>query len=138
MDSSKITCASQPCGTCGVEICRTRFPPRSITSPSSSARGGRSQRSFSETSHPRAPNATWLSGAAASHMFIDPHSSASTWPNVIHRRDSTGSTLATASATSGNIPRGPVWNRSGSSAATRNWLKVKPSGLTSGTKVEIR
>ena len=57
---------------------------------------------------------------------------------MIQRSDSTGSTVATASATSGNMPRGPVWNSSGSSAATRNWLKVKPSGLTSGIQVEIR
>ncbi len=71
-------------------------------------------------------------------MFIDPHSSASTWPNVTHRSDSTGSTVATASATSGNIARGPVWNRRGSSPAIRNWLNVKPTGETSGTKVEIR
>ncbi len=71
-------------------------------------------------------------------MFIEPHSSASTWPKVIHRSDSTGSTVATASATSGNIIRGPVWNSRGSSPRTRNWLKVKPSGLTSGIQVEIR
>ncbi len=56
--------------------------------------------------HPSAPWATWLFGAAASHMFIAPHSSASTWPNVIQRSDSTGTTLAIASATSGNMPRG--------------------------------
>ena len=61
-------------------------------------------------------------------MFIEPHSSDSTWPNVIQRSDSTGTTVATASATSGNIPRGPVWNSSGWSARTRNWLNVKPAG----------
>ena len=71
-------------------------------------------------------------------MFIAPHSSASTWPNVIQRSDSTGTTVATASATSGNIPRWPVWKSSGSSATTRNWLKVNPSGLMSGIQVEIR
>ena len=113
--SSNSTWASQPWGTCGVEIWRTRLPPRSITSPSASARGGRSHRSLSDTSQPSAPWATWLSGAAASHMFIAPHSSDSTWPKVIQRSDSTGTTVATASATSGNMPRGPVWNSSGSS-----------------------
>ena len=71
-------------------------------------------------------------------MFMEPHSSASMWPKVIHRTDSTGTTVATASATSGNMARGPVWKSSGSSAAIRNWLKVNPSGLTAGTKVEIR
>ena len=72
-------------------------------------------------------------------MFMEPHSSDSTWPKVIQRTDSTGTTRATASATSGNMPRGPVWKRSGSSAAIRNWLKVKPAGgATSGTKVERR
>ena len=72
-------------------------------------------------------------------MFIEPHSSDSTWPNVIQRSDSTGTTRATASATSGNMARGPVWNSSGSSASIRNWLKLKPSGgATSGTKVERR
>ena len=35
-------------------------------------------------------------------------------------------------------PRGPVWNSSGSSPVTRNWLKVNPSGVTSGIQVEIR
>jgi hypothetical protein len=89
-------------------------------------------------SQPRAPWATWLSGAAVSHMFIEPHSSASTWPKVIQRRAWTGTTVATASATRGNIPRGPAWKSNGSSALTRNWLKVKPSGLTSGTYVAIR
>ena len=43
-----------------------------------------------------------------------------------------------AADTSGNIPRWPVWNSSGSSASTRNWLNVKPVGPTSGTKVEKR
>jgi hypothetical protein len=71
-------------------------------------------------------------------MFIEPHSSDSTCPKVIQRSDSTGTTFATASATSGNMPRGPVWKSRGSSAVTRNWLKVKPSGLTSGMKVAIR
>jgi hypothetical protein len=137
--SSNITPASQPCGTCGVEIQRTRLPPRSITSPSSRGRGGRSQRSSSETMQPSAPWVTVACGAVASQVFIEPHSSDSTWPKLIQRSDSTGTTVATASATSGNIPRGPVWNSSGSSPVTRNWFMVKPAGgATSGIQVEIR
>lgn len=71
-------------------------------------------------------------------MFMAPHSSASTCPKETQRSDSRGSTVATASATRGNMPRGPEWNSIGSSAASRNWLKVKPSGLTSGAQVEMR
>ena len=37
--SSNSTWASHPWGTCGVEICRTRLPPRSITSPSAERPG---------------------------------------------------------------------------------------------------
>ena len=36
---------------------------------------------------------------------------------MIHRSDSGGTTRATASDTSGNIARGPVWNSSGCSAS---------------------
>ena len=50
---------------------------------------------------------TWRCGAAASQVFIAPHSSASTWPKLIQRSDSMGMTLATASAISGNRPRMP-------------------------------
>ncbi len=68
-----------------------------------------------------------------------PHSSDSTWPKEIHRRDVSGTTLATASATSGNMARGPVWKSSGWSALIRNWLKVNPAGgATSGTRVLMR
>jgi len=35
------------------------------------------------------------------------------------------SNVATASLTSGNIRRGPVWNSSGSSSTIRYWLKLK-------------
>jgi hypothetical protein len=31
----------------------------------------------------------------------------------------------------------PVWYSSGSSASTRNWLKVNPVGPMPGTKVEM-
>ena len=47
-------------------------------------------------------------------------------------------TLPTASDTSGNICRGPVWKSSGSSPSIRYWLKVKPPGATSGTHVDRR
>ena len=84
---------------------------------------------------PMAPCATRASGATSSHSFMDPHSSASKWPKVIQRRSSTGRTRATASDTSGNRPRRPVWKSSGSSASIRNWLKLMP---TSGTNVDRR
>src|SRR6185312_10854737 len=44
-------------------------------------------------------------------------------------------TRATCSRTTGNIPRRPVWNRSGSSSFTRKWLN---SRLISGTKTDTR
>ena len=47
-------------------------------------------------------------------------------------------TWAAAGATRSNIWRGPVWNRKGSSASMRYWLKVKPPGATSGTHVDRR
>ena len=88
---------------------------------------------------PRAPCATWLRGAASSQVFMEPHSSASTCPNVIHLTSSTGMMRLTASDTSGNIWRWPVWKSRGSSATTRNWLNVKPAGgATSGTHVDSR
>jgi hypothetical protein len=50
------------------------------------------------------------------------------------RRLATGSTLPIASATSGNMRRGPVWKSSGSSSAIRYWLKLKsgPPGICTG------
>ncbi len=67
-----------------------------------------------------------------------PHSSASTWPKVIQRSRSSGVTVAMASATSGKVARWPVWKSRGCSSSIRYWLKVKPVGPTSGTKVENR
>ena len=87
---------------------------------------------------PTAPCATCALGAAARNSFIAPHSSASKWPNMIQRSRSTGITVAIASDTIGNIWRRPVWNSSGSSASTRNWLNVKPVGPMSGTSVQMR
>ena len=55
-------------------------------------------------------------------------------------RNGAGGTIrATASRTEGNMRRRPVWNSSGSSPRTRNWLKVKPAGgAISGTKLDSR
>ncbi len=136
--SSKRTWASHPWGTCGVQIWRSRLPPMSRTSSSPRTRGGRSHMSFSDTSQPRPLKTTSLPGAAVSHAFMAPHSSPSTWPKLIQRREAGGRTVATASLTRGKSIRMPVWNSSGSSPTTRNWLKVNPSGLTSGIHVEIR
>ena len=47
-------------------------------------------------------------------------------------------TLPTASDTSGNICRGPVWKIIGSSPSIRYWLKVKPPGAASWTVVDSR
>jgi hypothetical protein len=74
----------------------------------------------------------------ARNSFIAPHSSDSTCPNVIQRSRSTGSTCSIAARTSGNIERCPVWNSSGSSSASKNWLKVSPVGPICGTKVDSR
>jgi hypothetical protein len=84
--SSYSSQASHACGTCGVSRCRTRLPPKSSTSPSTIARGGRSAISLSETLQPTTPWATCALGAAARKSFMEPHSSDSTWPKVIHRR----------------------------------------------------
>jgi hypothetical protein len=65
--------------------------------------------SFKDTSQPSAPWATSALGAAASHWFIEPHSSASRWLNAIQRMRSSGTILATASDTSGNSARCPQW-----------------------------
>jgi hypothetical protein len=105
---------------------------------SASGRGARSARSSTETAQPSAPKATMARGAAASHWFIAPHSSASTWPKLIHRNRFTGITRATASATDGNIERFPQWKSSGSSESIKNWLYEKPRGPTSAAKVESR
>jgi hypothetical protein len=94
--------------------------------------------SLSEMSQPSAPKATSQWGAAASHRFIDPHSSASKCPKLTQRSSWSGASAATASDTRGNKPRMPVWNSNDSSPRTRNWLNVKPPGVTSGTQVEIR
>lgn len=85
-------------------------------------------------SQARAPWTTWARGAAASHWFMAPHSSASTWPKLIQASRSSGMIARTASLICGNIWRWPQWNSRGSSASMRNWLKVKPAGgATSGT-----
>ena len=87
---------------------------------------------------PSGLKATVAFGAAASHWFIEPHSSDSTWPKLTQRSLSTSMTLPTASDTSGKSWRAPVWKSIGSSPSIRYWLKVKPPGATSGMTVARR
>jgi hypothetical protein len=54
------------------------------------------------------PHSGLALGAAASHSFKDPHSSASTWEKAIHRIFSGGMTCRTASWVTGKSRRGPV------------------------------
>ena len=85
------------------------------------------------------PCTTWAAGAAARNWFIAPHSSASTCANEIQRRSPIGTIRPTASDTSGNSWRIPVWNRNGSSPRIRNWLNEKPAGgATSAMWVDSR
>ena len=77
------------------------------------------------TMQPTLPCTTAARGAEASQLFIEPHSSASTWPKPIQRTESRGMTRAAASDTRGNKPRIPVWNSSGSLPPTRYWLSEK-------------
>ena len=99
--SSNIAPASQLWGTCGVSIQRIRWPPMSSTSPSPNGLGGRRARSLTESMQPIWPWVTVARGAASSQSFMAPDSSASWWPKLIHRRVSSGSTLAAAWLTSG-------------------------------------
>ena len=107
--------------------------------PRRAARGGRSHRSLSEMSQPRAPCATWLLGRGR-----EPH---------VHRAALVGLDVAEGDPAQrldrqhrghrlGDQREHARGARCGTAAArrptTRNWLKVKPSGLTSGIQVEIR
>jgi hypothetical protein len=122
----------------GVEPGRSRPPVRS-SSPSARARGGRSAISASEIRAPMRPHTGSARGAAASHWLREPHSSFSTCEKPIQRSRPTGRTAATASRTAPKSLRGPVWNSSGSSSSTRNWLKLNPPGIADGgTGVEMR
>jgi hypothetical protein len=86
-----------------------------------------------------APCTTCARGAASSHEFIAPHSSASTCPKPMTRSAVIGMSRVTASDSAGNIPRSPQWNSIGSSAWMRKWLKVKPAGgAMSGTCTDSR
>jgi len=60
----------------------------------------------------------------ASQSFIEPDSSASTCPKLIHRKDSAGSTVATAPNTNGKRLRKPVWKSRGSSPVMRYCLNA--------------
>src|SRR5262249_27084053 len=68
----------------------------SITSSLDSMRGGRSAISLIETRQPTIPCVSSAPGAAASHSFIDPHSSASKCPKASQRNRFTGMIWATA------------------------------------------
>ena len=119
MFSSNRTPASQPCGRCGVGTNRYLCRPVSMTSSLARPRGGRSAKSSMLTAAP-----TWLQiacacGATASHSFRAPHSSTSKWLQLIQRSAAGSISLATASRTSGNIRRIPVWKSSGSSSLIR-------------------
>jgi hypothetical protein len=81
--SSNMTPASHPCGACSMY--RRRMPPMSITWPLDSTRGGRSAMPPTETRQPAIPCVSSAAGAAASHSFIDPHSSASKCPKASQR-----------------------------------------------------
>ena len=129
---------SQAWGRWGVSYQRTACVPSASTSPSASARGSLSARSAIDTMAATCPHSGVACGATASHSLSEPHSSASTWEKPMWRRLATGRTVATASRTSGNSLRGPVWNSSGSSSTMRYWLKEKPVVPASGTGVLIR
>jgi hypothetical protein len=77
-------------------------------------------------------------GATARNSFSDPHSSASKCEKARYRSCCSGTILATASLTSGNMRRGPVWNSNGSSSTIRYWLKLNspdPPGNTTGVLI---
>ena len=117
---------------CSARACRRGRGPRRRPAPAAAGRRGRS----SETSTPMMPCATSARGATASHWFIAPHSSASTWPKVMQRSVvGSGRSARRPRTRAGTAGAWPVWNSSGSSATTRYWLKGSP---TSGMKVEIR
>ena len=90
-------------------------------------------------SQPRAPWATWLWGAAASHMFIEPHSSASTWPNVIQRSDSTGSDGGHGLGDEREHPSGAGVEQQRLVGDDEELVEREPVGARPrGTKVEMR
>ena len=119
--SSNKNPASQQWGTCGVWRNRKRYFPVFNTSPSCIPKAGRvATQSSTLTSLPTRLQTAVDCGAKACHSGNDPHSSASTWLNPIHLIVLGSSTVATASRTPANIPRGPVWNSNGSASRTRN------------------
>ena len=75
---------------------------------------------LSQIAQPMPPWVTVASGAAASHSFRDPHSSASMWLKAIQRKRRTSITRATARETAGNSERWPQWNSKGCSASIKN------------------
>ena len=119
----------------GGAACRRGRSPR----PPRSARGGRSHMSLSEMSQPSAPKATWHCGRRG-----EPH---------VHRPALVGLDVAEADPAQrldGDEPGDRLGHQREQHpqpgveqqrllvAPTRNWLNVKPSGLTSGIQVESR
>jgi len=107
-----LTRDSQLCGTCGVSMWRTR---RSMTLPPNSSRSP-SRRMSGRTPHmsamllvPSAPCATRAVGAASRKFRKAPHSSPSTWANMIHLRSAMLISELTADASIGKIRFMPVW-----------------------------
>ena len=74
---------------------------------------------------PSSPQTGVACGAAASHSLSAPHSSTSKWLQLIQRSCAGSISFATASRTSGNIPRMPVWNSSGSSSLIEEVIELK-------------
>jgi len=93
----------------GVSSQRTFLPPRSSVSPSFKARGSRvGHVAQPDVCSPTRPCAGVALGAAASHWLSAPGLRPdSTWLQVVQRNLSSGSTLRTASDTSGKSERWP-------------------------------
>jgi hypothetical protein len=123
---------SQLWGRCGASSQRIFFLPSESSSPSARARGGRSAKSLTETIAAVLLHTGSARGATARKSFRAPHSSDSKCENPTYRSLAMSpSTCATASFTTGNERRSPVWKSRGSSSTTRIWLKVNPPGTTS-------
>jgi hypothetical protein len=80
---------------------------------------GRPMKSLTFTIAPRSLQTTSARGATASHSCREPHSSDSKWLKLITRSREGSMSCETASRTSGNMPRSPVWKSRGSSSFTR-------------------
>ena len=125
---------SQPCGRCGVSTHRTDRCPSESSSPSASARGGRCGLVV-HRDHRRGHAAHRLGPGRDREPGVE---RAGLVRLAVGERRRSGAGRRHRGRgppprrTSGNSPRSPVWNRSGASSSTRNWLKVKPPGMTAG------